>query len=134
MPLRRIQRALPAALILLLGACAQTASHQSVAVLPHNPAAEIELEQIRQDFHLGEYGKVIREVARSQQLPAASPEQYSEALKLQAFSFCIQKYTFLCQDRFSQARKLNPGFELSPAEIGHPEWGPAYQASLKEKP
>lgn len=112
------------ALALLLTACAQT-QHKPVAVF--SPAAETELEQIRAAFNEGDYSTVIRDVGRSNTLPAAAPKQYSEALKLQAFSFCVREYTFLCEERFKQALAVDPGFTLAQAERGHPTWGPVYE-------
>lgn len=119
------------ALLLSLAACAQPA-HKPVAVF--SPAAQAELEQIRTHFHDGDYGAVIRQVARSSTLPAAAPSQYSEALKLQAFSFCVRDHVFLCEDRFKQAMAVDPNFALAQAEQGHPTWGPVYAGLQKEQP
>lgn len=119
------------ALAVLLTACAQT-QHKPVAVF--SPAAEAELEQIRSAFNEGDYSTVIRQVGRSSTLPAAAPNQYSEALKLQAFSFCVRDYTFLCEERFKQARAVDPGFTLAQAERGHPTWGPVYEKVAGAQP
>lgn len=119
------------ALVLLLTACAQT-QHKPVAAF--SPAAEAELEQIRTAFNEGDYSTVIRQVGRSNTLPAAAPNQYSEALKLQAFSFCVREYTFLCEEGFKQALEVDPGFTLAQAERGHPNWGPVYEKVAGARP
>ncbi len=124
-------RLISPALALLLAACAQT-PNKPVAVF--SPAAEAELEQIRSAFHEGDYTAVIRQVGRSSTLPAAASHQYSEALKLQAFSFCVRDYTFLCEERFKQARVVDPGFSLARAERGHPIWGPVYEKVAGAQP
>lgn len=120
-----------AALVLSLTACAQP-DRKPMAVF--SPAAEAELEQVRTAFHNGDYSAVIRQVGRSNTLPAAAPSQYSEALKLQAFSFCLREHAFLCQDRFRQARAADPGFALSEAERDHPSWGPVYKQTTQDQP
>jgi Tfp pilus assembly protein PilF len=45
-----------------------------------------------------------------------------------AFIHCISKREKLCRDEFQKALRLDPGFELDPAEAGHPMWGPAFRA------
>jgi hypothetical protein len=34
-----------------------------------------------------------------------------------------------CQDEFRKALELDPDMELSPAEAGHPSWGPAFRTA-----
>lgn len=124
-------RLISPALALLLTACAQT---QNKPVAVFSPAAEAELEQIRSAFNEGDYSAVIRQVGRSSTLPASAPNQYSEALKLQAFSFCVREYTFLCEERFKQALAVDPSFTLAQAERGHPTWGPVYEKVAGAQP
>jgi Tfp pilus assembly protein PilF len=55
------------------------------------------------------------------------------AHKYLAFVYCISNRTSQCQSEFSKAVALDPHFELSPAEAGHPQWGPAFR-SVKSPP
>ncbi len=50
------------------------------------------------------------------------------AYKYLAFIHCISAREVLCKDYFSKVLELDPNFELSPAEAGHPIWGPAFSS------
>jgi Tfp pilus assembly protein PilF len=52
------------------------------------------------------------------------------AHKYLAFIYCAQSREKLCRDEFRKALALDPKFELTPAEVGHPVWGPVFN-SLK---
>ncbi len=97
------------------------------AELPPTPAAQQALERVQTDYRAGRYGDVIRYVAKSDDLASAPTSVEIPALKLQAFSYCVSNYPQLCQDAFARILDLDPGFKLTPAEIGHPIWGPAYK-------
>ncbi|HEY9100037.1 MAG TPA: TssQ family T6SS-associated lipoprotein [Thiobacillus sp.] len=47
-----------------------------------------------------------------------------------AFMHCAQSRERACRDEFRKALDLNPNLELTPAESGHPLWGPVFK-SLK---
>lgn len=47
-----------------------------------------------------------------------------------AFMHCAQSRERACRDEFRKALELDPGLELTPAESGHPLWGPVFK-SLK---
>ena len=50
------------------------------------------------------------------------------AHKYLAFMHCAQSREKLCRDEFRKALELDPKFELTPAESGHPSWGPVFKA------
>lgn len=52
------------------------------------------------------------------------------AHKYLAFMHCAQSREKACRDEFRKVLELNPGFQLTPAEAGHPAWGPVFK-SLK---
>ena len=52
------------------------------------------------------------------------------AHKYLAFMYCAQSREKACRDEFRKLLALNPDFQLSPAESGHPSWGPVFK-SLK---
>ena len=54
------------------------------------------------------------------------PEQGS-ARKYLAFIYCTSGREPQCRDEFRKALEIDPGFELSAAEAGHPIWGPVYR-------
>lgn len=61
------------------------------------------------------------------------------AHKFLAFIYCISGEKMACRAEFRKAFNLSPKFELTPAEAGHPIWGPAFRdvkaetASRKKK-
>jgi len=50
------------------------------------------------------------------------------AHKYLAFMHCAQAREKACRDEFRKALALNPDFQLTPAESGHPSWGPVFKA------
>lgn len=52
------------------------------------------------------------------------------AHKYLAFMYCAQSREKACRDEFRKVLDLNPDFQLTPAESGHPSWGPVFK-SLK---
>lgn len=50
------------------------------------------------------------------------------AHKYLAFIACVSGQHLTCRDEFELAFYLDPNFELSAAEVGHPIWGPVYQS------
>ena len=57
------------------------------------------------------------------------PEQRTEAHKHLAFIYCVTKRENLCRNEFDKALAVDPKFELSSAEIGHPQWGPVFRSA-----
>ena len=57
----------------------------------------------------------------------ASPKDRAAAHKYLAFIFCTSDRVSACETQFRAARAVDPGFALSKAEAGHPQWGPVYQ-------
>lgn len=49
------------------------------------------------------------------------------AHKYLAFIYCISGEKLACRGEFKKLLNLNPKFELSPAEAGHPIWGPVFR-------
>jgi hypothetical protein len=56
------------------------------------------------------------------------------AYKYLAFIHCVSSTESkeyrerMCRDSFKKAFDLNPAFNLSPAEVGHPVWGPIFSS------
>ena len=107
-----------------LSACASIQTSYSPEQVAQSNAA---LQQVKANYQQGEYGQVIRRVTIDQALNEAPQDIRIQALKLQAFSLCLTKYEFLCQEKFQQILALQPDFELQASEQGHPLWGPAFE-------
>lgn len=49
------------------------------------------------------------------------------AHKYLAFIFCVNGRRTQCRDEFRETVRLDPKFDLLPAEAGHPMWGPVFR-------
>jgi hypothetical protein len=57
-----------------------------------------------------------------------------EAHKYLAFIECSLDRRRQCRDEFRKALAIDPTLELSPAEAGHPVWGPIFRNLKRQKP
>ncbi|MFC4279073.1 TssQ family T6SS-associated lipoprotein [Achromobacter aloeverae] len=96
---------------------------------PPTQAALDALQRVRDQYQAGHYGEVIRGVATSADLAGAPTAIQVEAIKLQAFSYCVSNYRKLCEDSFLRILQIDPSFELAPNEQGHPQWGPVFRSA-----
>lgn len=106
-----------------LSACAIDATHSNRAATPAQQQALAELED---DYNAGRYAEVARTVGLSVDLQSAPPSVQLPALKLQAFSYCLQDKTIQCERSFNRLLQRYPDFDLAPSERGHPMWGPVF--------
>lgn len=49
------------------------------------------------------------------------------AHKYLAFIHCVNRRERQCRGHFASALEIDPRFELSPTEAGHPMWGPVFR-------
>jgi hypothetical protein len=52
----------------------------------------------------------------------------ARAHKYLAFIHCISEREAACRQSFGRAFAADPAFALTPAEAGHPQWGPVYRS------
>ena len=134
-----------AAILALLGSAAITACApvaQQPADAPRVPQiSENQLrEKARESLAQGvEHYNAGRFADASSSLTAAldhgqltRPEQGS-ARKHLAFIYCTTGREPQCRDEFRKALEVDPGFELSAAEAGHPIWGLAFRSVKTRK-
>ena len=57
-----------------------------------------------------------------------APSSQVIAHKHLAFIYCISNRISLCRSEFGKAFGLDPRFDLAPAEVGHPQWGPVFRS------
>lgn len=60
-------------------------------------------------------------------LGLGSSDDQVSAHKHLAFIHCVSKREKQCREEFKKALEINPGFELQPAEAGHPLWGSVFR-------
>jgi hypothetical protein len=133
MSLKRTTLPLLIAAASLLAGCADFPNpFDSTPARPHpraaNAAGTREQAALRDGIRLyneGEYNSAIKRLA-AQDIANGSVPTRVTALKYTAFSYCVTSRPSQCEHAFERAIKLDPSFELTPGERGHPLWGPVF--------
>lgn len=133
-----IQRSqlLAAALLALAAGCAEIPRQSDAPKLQQVPQttenelkkrARDQLEQGVAQYQAGEYDNAVRTLTASLEHGMLSKADQARARKLLAFSHCVSSRDVLCREEFRRAYEIYPEFALTPAEDGHPIWGPVYR-------
>lgn len=130
----------PSALALLIAAllagCAATPPEPPkvapvVAAAPAPPGAdEVALAEGIALYNKGQYNDAIKRLGASEIIKGSKATQLA-ALKYSAFSYCVTNRATACRQQFDKALKLDPGFDLSAGEQGHPLWSPVFARAKK---
>lgn len=115
---------------LLMTACVAPGVRDTGSSKTEPSKAQQDLSSGIRAYEDGDYKKSAQllENALSAGLPRNSDKV--AAHKYLAFIHCAQSRIKSCRGEFSKALALDPKFELTPAESGHPSWGPVFK-SLK---
>ena len=89
--------------------------------------ASEQLAQGIQQYGAGEYDNAVKSLTASLEHGMLSKVDQSRARKYLAFSHCVQARDGSCRAEFRKAFEIYPEFALTPAEDGHPIWGPVYR-------
>jgi len=89
--------------------------------------AQEQLAQGVQQYGAGEFDNAVKTLSASLEHGMLSKQDQSRARKFLAFSHCVQARTDACRAEFRKAFEIYPEFALTPAEDGHPIWGPVYR-------
>lgn len=96
-------------------------------------------DQIEQKLEVGvkeyEEGNYVTSTNALEEVLAAktvSRAQKIRANKYMAFISCISSREKSCREYFKNILEINPDFNLSAAEAGHPIWGPVFK-NVKDK-
>lgn len=131
-------RILAVAFALLLGGCAQLFPPRTEGEPPKPAAPQITVETLREraqeqlatgtrQYQAGEYDAAQKNLAGALDHGLLPKAEQSIARKLLAFIHCVSGREAACRDEFRKAFEINPEFALTPAEDGHPIWGPVYR-------
>jgi len=124
-------------LVLAAAGCAQMPGQQQPA--PQAPAAPQITESVLRDrakeqlalgqrqYDAGEYDAAFKSLTGALDHGLLSKPDQSRVRKLIAFIHCQAGREVLCRDEFRKAFEIHPEFSLTPAEDGHPIWGPVYR-------
>ncbi|AHI68073.1 TssQ family T6SS-associated lipoprotein [Burkholderia thailandensis] len=97
-------------------------------ISPTPSVAQATLDSARAAYDAGDYRRAIALLgSRAHEIDGADVNTQVAAHKLLAFSYCLTRRITQCRAEFSRILDLNPRFDLSPAEKGHPIWGPAFE-------
>jgi Tfp pilus assembly protein PilF len=142
-----------AAAILILAACAQFSkttnpenSNSDVGTAPVVPSPQtvepVEPENTNKatallnagikNFEDAKYDHAEKNLKAALKLDFLDTTQIVTAHKYLAFIYSVSNRKTLSRKAFEKAFELDPYFTLSPAEAGHPLWGPIYR-SVKAK-
>ncbi len=85
-----------------------------------------------QRYDDADYKEAARQFQRALEQGLASPADQANARKHLAFMACVARRVSACRTEFGKALQADPAFELTPAEAGHPMWGPVYRSVKAE--
>lgn len=91
------------------------------------PTPEARLKSGIALYEEGNYAQAQRSLQGSLNEGLASRSDQARAYKYLAFIYCVTDRVAQCRQEFSNAIAADPKFTLSPAEAGHPTWGPVYR-------
>lgn len=80
-----------------------------------------------QQYEAGDYDESLKNFQGALRAGLSDKERVS-AHKHLAFIHCASSRERQCRDEFRRALAVDPTFELSAAEAGHPVWGPVFRA------
>jgi hypothetical protein len=97
--------------------------------------ARTTLEKAQQAYDEGDYAKALSTLKSGgvSVFEAAEPATRLDAMKLEAFSYCVANQIAECRLQFRKILDAFPTFELNVAERKHPVWGPAFEAAKRMK-
>ena len=95
----------------------------------YNRTPERKLVKGVESYEEGNYIDSMAALNEVLQTKLADKDDKVSAYKYLAFIHCISGREKLCYETFRKALSINPGFELSQAEAGHPVWGPVFRSA-----
>ncbi|MBY0269863.1 MAG: TssQ family T6SS-associated lipoprotein [Burkholderiales bacterium] len=92
------------------------------------PSAESRLKTGIAQYEDGNYALAQRSLQSALAGGLASRTDQAQAYKYLAFIYCVTDRAAQCRQEFNNAFSADPKFSLTPAEAGHPGWGPVYRS------
>ncbi|MCG5076752.1 TssQ family T6SS-associated lipoprotein [Paraburkholderia tagetis] len=117
-------------LLVLVGALITAGGCSSLS--PTQRAAANTVAAAHDAYVAGDYSRTIQLLRNSNAVEDGDRATQIEAHKLMAFSYCVTNRVAQCRAEFEAILRLDPHFELSAAEKGHPVWGPAFDAARRK--
>ena len=117
---------------LLLSACGTTGMGENLFGSAKPGPAEQKLSSGIKSYEEGDYNDSLNALQSALEIGLGKKSDQVLAYKYSAFIHCVSGRDKQCRDAFRRALEIEPAFELKPAEVGHPIWGPAFR-SVKGK-
>jgi Tfp pilus assembly protein PilF len=95
----------------------------------YNRTAGHKLTKGVESYEEGNYYASVKALNNVLQTKLAQRDDRVSAYKYLAFIHCISGREKMCYESFRSALDLDPHFELTPAEAGHPVWGPVFRSA-----
>ncbi len=117
-----------ALLILLLTSCASVVPSQGFKFGQILESKGVhQLNDGIKSYEDGSYREAVGELQGALDAGLSDSEKVT-AHKYLAFTYCISHRETLCREEFTKALTIDPKFELTPAEAGHPMWGTVFRS------
>ncbi len=94
--------------------------------------AEQDFERGIQSYEDGDYRSAGRQFQSALALGLPALAVQARAHKYLAFIACAAGQQRPCRDEFRMAFEADPAFDLTPAEAGHPVWGPVFRGVKRD--
>ncbi|HLX24445.1 MAG TPA: TssQ family T6SS-associated lipoprotein [Usitatibacter sp.] len=127
-------RSLLLAATLALAACQQMPSSDKPASAAPQITEDMLRERAQNDlangvklYDAGDYDGAVKSLTASLDHGLLTKQDQARARKYLAFSHCVSGRDPQCRAEFRKAFEIYPDFALTPAEDGHPIWGPVYR-------
>lgn len=78
-------------------------------------------------YENGSYKLAARQLQTALALGLEARDEQARAHKFLAFMQCVGGRERQCREEFRKALAADPAFDLTPAEAGHPTWGPVFR-------
>jgi hypothetical protein len=108
--------------------------YSGTSALPPTPTpepAKITAEQLLQEgtllYEKGDFRGAIRKLITARDTADEGSLVKKQSLRQLAFSYCVSNQRVLCKQQFTALLAIEPSFQLTRGEAGHPLWGPAFQ-------
>jgi Tfp pilus assembly protein PilF len=79
-------------------------------------------------YESGDYDGTLKSLQAALDHGLLSKGDQSNARKHMAFILCVSGREAECREQFRRALEIDPQFDLTSAEAGHPVWGPVYSS------
>lgn len=125
----------------LIALCAGCAVKQTPPAMPtaDELARRQRIERVQttlndglKQYEAGSYEAAMKNLLLALDSGVLTVPQQLVARKHMAFIQCVNNRELICKEEFEKAFLLDPNFNLTPAETGHPTWGPIFRVVRTE--